>query len=93
MILYAQASGIHYSAFVLSCDMILSALASVSVLLKKNITVIFYKNNLCSYNTRTFVFYCCGSGMLFLDPDVLSSGNKKKRFRDPNWRLPAFCLK
>ncbi len=70
VILSAQASGIHYSAFVLCCD-ILSALASVSVLLQKNITVMFYKNNLCSYNTRTFVFYCCGSGMLFLDPDVL----------------------
>jgi hypothetical protein len=35
MILSAQASGIHYSAFVLCFDMILSALASVSVLLQK----------------------------------------------------------
>ena len=69
-------SGFWYSLFcicsLLWYDLICSGFCFCSF--TKNITVMFNKNNLCSYDTRTFLFYCRWSGMLFLDPDVLWSG-------------------
>ncbi len=73
-------SGFWYSLFcicsLLWYDFICSGFCFCSF--TKNISVMFNKNNLCSYDARTFLsfFYCQWSGMLFLDPDVLWSGIK-----------------